>query len=294
MRAGVLSNPPFSKIRRSAGPAPGSKEGHKMPNGDQGQTKQSLTPEERGTVAKICACCGKIFQYPDDGHIGVWRKEPPRFCGECDQRLSCPSDSATDDWNKLINPPFDKLPSEGAKNAVSRFLQTTSGSSLIHDLNDLLAPNGVPKTKINMSFVDKLPNQDAGGSFFPPQPYPADGEETDPEALKNFSYAVKIENQPDYSGDVMSRSFPPSSIVSALSFNYSFTDGGSEMAATIDHELLHIWFVNKFYSVDNTGHGPDGSDPASYDPTFFDRLRKFYGDMDKLEQCLKKYAKRQK
>jgi hypothetical protein len=245
---------------------------------------QNPTPTA-GLVTVICACCGKPFQIPDDGHIGFDR-HAMFFCGDCQARLKGPSDAAKDTWNPLLNPSSDLLPAT-AKDAVSRFLQTKEGCALIHDLSGLLPPG---KPRIDISFVQDLPegsDSSGAGEFSPQQIFPATDEATDPEARANFKYHVWIKYQGDGPPSIIPRHFPPSGTSTNGGFDYDFREGSSEMAATVEHELSHVWFMNKNQTT-NTGHD-QGRDASQYDSGFLDRSKKFCDEMNKLENCLKKW-----
>ena len=86
---------------------------------------------------------------------------------------------------------------------------------------------------------------------------------------------------------------------SLQSFAYTHQDPETEMAATIFHELLHLWWYSGrtkwihvpgiYEQVIATGHGIDPE--SDIEPAFLIRLKEAYGALDQLENKIKKEAK---
>ena len=70
----------------------------------------------------------------------------------------------------------------------------------------------------------------------------------------------------------------------SICFTYRFKDPTSRMAATLYHELLHIWWMNK-YNTTYAGHGTDLGSCGNYQPAFIENLKRFYRAMDGLATC---------
>ena len=133
-----------------------------------------------------------------------------------------------------------------------------------------------PRTRITFG-----PTSDGeGGHFSPDQYFPNPYDPESEPGWPQFFYDVTILPQKD------SPATPPNYWPggSALCIRYSFSSGASEMATTIYHELLHIWWINNFHST-YTGHDPDAGNCSAYAPGFMKKLKDFYGDMDNREQC---------
>ena len=181
------------------------------------------------------------------------------------------------------------------KIAISRFLSNCEGEKLLNELSNMPCPsdwNAPPGCKMGsylkfkLRFRNRVPGDPEAGSVTPGEPYPnPDPEVRDPEAMKKFVYTVSVTNQGD-SPPGERHAFPTPD---DACFSYTFSDGSSEMAKTIYHELLHIWWMNKDPQVDyhNAGHGPDLGKCSNYERDFVQKLRDFYRVMDGLEMCLK-------
>jgi hypothetical protein len=141
----------------------------------------------------------------------------------------------------------------------------------------------------------KLEFQDPGrgkgveaGHVHPGQFYPDPGR-SEPGALKRFTYTISVTREKDTRAEY-GHAFPSPS---SPCFPYTFSEGASEMAKTIYHEVLHIWWMNLNQtdyddpSGQGSGHGTDLESCDNYRPEFVRRLRDFYRDMDGLEECLK-------
>jgi hypothetical protein len=183
--------------------------------------------------------------------------------------------------------PADKI-------AISRFIANCATRRLLDDLSTMPCPSEWSprpgctmgdKLRFKLRFRAVNPSDPEAGSVAPGQPYPnPDPEVTDPGALHKFVYTVSVSRQSD-GGPGETHSFPTPS---DSCFSYTFSDGSSEMAKTIYHELLHIWWMNKFQTdYKNSGHGTDLGRCSNYDAEFVRRLADFYRAMDAQEKCMK-------
>ena len=184
--------------------------------------------------------------------------------------------------------------------AIRRFLQSCEGAQLLNALWNMDCPSewGIvgckmqSRLKFKLAFCDQF-SPGTGGELFPEGPYP-DAQESDPRELKDRVYVVRIQRQgnapvrPPYFWPGKPLHAPPCTLIKGkpCDIQYTFSDGASEMAATIYHELLHIWFMNEGKS-NFTGHGSDLTNCEDYDPRFLKGLAGFYGGMDGIEKCLK-------
>ena len=104
-------------------------------------------------------------------------------------------------------------------------------------------------------------------------------------ATERITYVVSISNESTRTesdgGVMMMDSFPSSE---SICFNYRFKDPTSRMAATLYHELLHIWWMNKHQSTDS-GHGRDLASCGNYEPAFINNLKRFYRSLDGFATC---------
>jgi hypothetical protein len=187
------------------------------------------------------------------------------------------------------------------KEAIKRFLSNCEAEKLLNALANMPCPkdwNAPPGCtmgsylKFKLRFRDRVPGDPEAGSVTPGQPYP--NPNPDPEVydlegvkkeLKLFPYTVSVTNQKDGAPGER-HAFPTPD---DACFSYTFSDGSSEMAKTIYHELLHIWWMNKEPQADyhNAGHGPDLGQCSNYERDFVQKLRDFYRVMDDVEMCLK-------
>jgi hypothetical protein len=181
-----------------------------------------------------------------------------------------------------------------SKIAVSRFLSNCATEKLLDELSNMPCPaywNAGPGCRLGkyirfkLRFRDRDPNDPEAGSVMPGTPFPnPDPQVSDPAALRNFVYTISVTHQKDGEpGEVRSFPAPQNSC-----FTFSFSDGASDMAATIYHEMLHIWWMNKnqtdYY---NSGHGTALYECGNYQPVFRQKLEDFYQAMEPLEKCLK-------
>jgi len=181
------------------------------------------------------------------------------------------------------------------KIAISRFLSNCEGEKLLNELANMPCDpswNAPPGCKMGsylrfkLRFRDRVPGDPEAGSVSPGDPFPnPDPAVRDLEALKKSVYTVSVTNEKDGSPGER-HAFPTPD---HPCFTYTFSEGSSEMAKTIYHELLHIWWMNKDPQVDyhNAGHGPDLGKCSNYEQDFVQKLRDFYRVMDGLEMCLK-------
>lgn len=145
--------------------------------------------------------------------------------------------------------------------------------------------------KFRIQFRERQASDLEAGSVDLENPFP-DPSTADPDALKRYIYNVSITNErvrlSEGGGVLLTNSFPDPR---DSCFSYRFSDPTSAMAATLYHELLHIWWMNKNQTNRLlSGHGPDLRSCANYEPGFVQRLRGFYRAMDALDSCLAKPA----
>lgn len=213
---------------------------------------------------------------------------------ECKKLLQSPAADLTQKWKSLVHVkgPMDSQESE----AVQRFLQNPAGKQLLNEVFDFFTGRsqgrGSPLSqRIELQFTTHVPNPVEAGDFRPETALPEWDDMQDPETWDNLRYDVSILKQGDSSPlntstNPESRRYFPTP--DSHFVDYTFSDGASNMAATIDHELLHIWFVNSdMKRTFPTGHGKNPADANEYETTFQDRLTEFYKQMDKLERCIK-------
>ena len=151
-----------------------------------------------------------------------------------------------------------------AEEAVSQMLSISEGAKLIQSLGQLFAKRKKPKLEIH--FVNKLEGdfENAGGYFVP-------------EEKGQSTYKIYIKNDTPMAG-VSWREWPQGSGSKITSFS---VDPASNMARTLHHELLHVWYLNT-QSDDEypTGHKDVGEREISQ--LFWDRLKAFAEQQDEL------------
>jgi hypothetical protein len=218
------------------------------------------------------------------------------FCEDNCQEMLAPNPNAARLFESLYadlaDPNVPLTPAN--KLAISRFLSNCKSEELLNALANMPCPSSWnappgckigPRLKFKLRFRDRVPSDPEAGSVWPGEPFPnPDPEVSDPEAVRKFEYIVSVTNQKD--GPAGERhAFPTPE---SACFFYTFSDGSSEMAKTLYHELFHIWWMNHYQTdYHNSGHGPDLGQCSNYDPYFVRKLRDFYRVMDGLEQCLK-------
>lgn len=216
----------------------------------------------------------------------------------CCQEMLAPNPNAERLFESLYAGPADpNVPLTPAnKEAIKRFLSNCEGERLLNELSNMPCPgfwNAPPGCKMGsylkfkLRFRDRVPSDRVpspeAGSVSPGQPFPNPYDEMiDPEAVRKFPYTVSVTNEKDGAPGER-HAFPTPD---DACFSYTFSDGSSEMAKTIYHELLHIWWMNKD-QTDYTGHDTDLEKCSNYHPFFVRKLKDFYQVMDGLEMCLK-------
>ncbi|HEY9159444.1 hypothetical protein [Candidatus Binatus sp.] len=201
-------------------------------------------------------------------------------CGTCKPFSAKPDPAALKSWQNMVQ--VSPGANADEQEAIDRFLQSPEGVSLEEALQKMFCshPDKSCWPKIRITFG---PTSDAEGGHFSPDkffPNPFDPESEDPAAWQQFFYDVTI--LPQIDTPALPPHYWPGG--SALCIRYSFSSGASEMATTIYHELLHIWWINNFQNT-YTGHDPDAANCSSYAPGFMKKLKDFYGDMDNRKQC---------
>ena len=162
------------------------------------------------------------------------------------------------------------------------FGSTTEGRKLLKDLSSFpIHPQLPALKKINVAFQDNLlqstdPNADTDGQFHPA--WPAE------------EYALWIKYKKNAPGPGKWPNTPKN-----CNILYTHRKDESAMAVILYHELLHIWFVNKYWlyflQKGNTGHLK--VENCEYDIVeinnkqyypFLDRLILFYKEIDSKEK----------
>jgi len=162
------------------------------------------------------------------------------------------------------------------------FGRTTEGTKLLNALANFPIHPQLPQIKrINVGFQENMlasddPAADTDGIFGPQ--YPAPQYDLWVKYKKNTTFVGKWPNTQK-----------------ACNIVYTHRNDESHMAVTLFHELLHIWFVNKYYlyflQKGNTGHTK--VEDCEYDVVesggvlrrpFLDWLVLFYQEIDKKEQ----------
>lgn len=212
------------------------------------------------------------------------------FCDANCQQMLAPNPNAAKLLDALLVQPVQGTVTPAAKIAIGRFLQNCEGEKLLNEISKMPCPafwnppagcTMGDKIKFKLRFL--IPGSDEKSGVDPGRPYP-DPTTSDSELLKKFVYTVSVHYEKD-SPPGTGHGFPTPD---DACFTYTFSDGSSQMADSIYHELLHIWWINK-YQTDyrDSGHGTDLQKCANYDPKFVGRLKDFDRVMDGLEKCLK-------
>lgn len=156
---------------------------------------------------------------------------------------------------------------EGVKNrarlALGQLLSTAEGSALVRELARLFGPKS-----LEIHFVDKLEKSfetGAAGYFHPRD-------------KGQKSYRIFLRNESG-GADSLFRQYPQASGEKDPKILSSSTGPASRMAATLYHELLHVWFLNTQTGVEHeTGHGD--VDKFEIEPLFWQRLKSFAEQQD--------------
>jgi hypothetical protein len=168
-----------------------------------------------------------------------------------------------------------------AEEAVKRMLQTASGQKLANQLYAAFCKKDKCRTKIRVVFADTVPGNEAG-IFDPPDAGAA-------------RYTVHVKHV-----------FPPQPGVTQLpggcwpgskapeTVCYSHGDPESDMANTLYHESLHVWFVNTQGDTATYPTGHMDVNKGEIDPLFLQRLRGMAADLDALEKKVHAEAAKKK
>ena len=203
---------------------------------------------------------------------------------------------AKQSWEKLIgektivNESQDAEKQQRAAKSIDIFLKTSSGQWLITELDKLFSSKKFCKeTHINLIFVDKVVDTVGNGEGINGQ---ADSNDSDLLICDNtINYRIQVKYQePDSPGTII-----PYRQTSEGIF-HSYSDAESEMAHTLYHELLHIWFINNLGGKKGikfeTGHGDINADVDGnkIEPVFCKKIQSFVKDIDVLESEIHKEA----
>src|ERR1019366_2861953 len=202
-------------------------------------------------------------------------------CGTC-KPFSAKSDpAALTSWQNMVQ--VSPGANADEQEAINRFLQSSEGVSLEEALQKMFCshPDKSCWPRIRITFGQT--SNAEGGEFFPdkffPNPYDPESEPGWPQ----FFYDVTVLPQKKDSPATPPYYWPGGSLPC---ISYSFSSRASQMATTIYHELLHIWWINNSQQDENTGHGGRTDNCSSYaEPFFMKKLKDFYADMDNREQC---------
>lgn len=226
-------------------------------------------PEERAADAAADAVAGGGSASPSAGAAGVLRRKPG-VDGK-DSWFALTKNTEVRDADK------DKGRVARAAEAVNRMLATTSGGTLANDLYKVFCPGDKCGTAIKVVVVGKIPGEDPAkpdvGLFDP-----------DTAGAKNYTIWVKHVDPP--AAGVMrgpSTGWPSNDCSKSVCPAYS--DPESEMAGTLFHEALHIWFLNTQKGATHpTGHGPEPAKPGGVEKAFMDRLQSMNTDLANREK----------
>jgi len=198
---------------------------------------------------------------------------------------------APDSWDELIGGPAfaPDSPDRRARGeeAKRRLLAIREGQRLVNSLWRLASRQSRLVFRIGITFVDQLPQHLAGRD-------PASGVFT-PTDENASRYEVYVrQEQPSAPGTITLGGTTASGIP------FAHTDPESEMATTLQHELLHVEFVRtvrggyetSYPYEPRTGHG---ANPArNTDPWFLEHERAAHAQIDALEQDVHRRAEEQR
>ena len=226
-------------------------------------------PEERAADAAADAVARGERATPSAGATGVLRRKP--------------GVDGKDSWFALAkntevhDVASDKGRIARAAEAVNRMLATTAGGTLANDLYKVFCPGDKCGTSLKVSVVEKIPGEDPAnpdvGLFAP-----------DTAGAKQYSIWIK-HIDPPAAGVIRgpSTGWPSNDCSKAVCPTY--TDPESEMAGTLFHEALHVWFLNTQKGAKHpTGHGPEPAKPGGVEKAFMDRLQSENTDLGNQEK----------
>lgn len=199
-----------------------------------------------------------------------------------------PGVDAQDSWNELIAgvafAPDSAERRDRGNEATSRFLGIREGKRLINALWRIAHPKKKLNFKVGVSYVDQLPaaagTAPASGWFTP----------RDDTASRYDVYVKHV--APPSPG---SWTLPGGTTASGIAYTHS--DPESDMATTLQHELMHVEFVRQQlagmdYSVNppEIGTGHKSNPLKDTDPLFLERETAAHNQMNVLEADLHKKA----
>jgi hypothetical protein len=172
-------------------------------------------------------------------------------------------------WNKMVKffVKQDDPEAKNAKAAIRQLLSISEGVTLVNELWALFGGRGERgEHSIEVRFVDKLPKdvEGAGGVF-------------QPEEKNARLYTVYILNDKTPEGSLMTI-WPQGKGKTLTSLS---TDPASNMARTLHHELLHVWYLNTQDEPSEkyrTGHADVGK--REIRDVFWNRLETFTNQQD--------------
>jgi hypothetical protein len=191
-----------------------------------------------------------------------------------------PGKDAADSWKGIVgqvqieNPTAEKKAT--TTTVLNRFLQISSGQRLINDVWNLFC-RGKRRCQadVTIHMVDALPPEIGGGadgSFFPP-------EKDEPHYDVYVLYRAPLTEDERRTKTHIGQ-WPQGK--SDLQIFYTAEESESNMATTLFHELLHVWFINQgVYSAYKTGHWD--VEKGEFEVVYFERLKEAYKEIDELE-----------
>jgi len=158
-----------------------------------------------------------------------------------------------------------------ADEAVKRMLQTASGQKLANQLYAAFCKKDRCRTKIRVVFADRVPGNEAG--LFEP---------SDAGAPRYTVYVKHVFPPTPGAIQLPGGCWPDNKAPATVC--YSYADPASDMANTLYHESLHVWFVNTQgdSAIYPTGHMDVNK--GEIDPLFLKKLREMSADLDALEK----------
>lgn len=192
-----------------------------------------------------------------------------------------------DSWNAVVDRigvPESAERRQVAMTAKERMLATASGARLINSLWRLFCHGrGNCRARVSVLFTQTLPTTEAGASGYfepgsPDQPH------------YNVWVLSRLPSIPDGRSITLGGSWPPGDAL----IHFTHADPESDMASTLYHEMLHVWFVHAGRQDIGfpTGHGDVTR--GEIEPQFLEMLRGFTRELDALEGRLHQEAEQRR
>lgn len=198
-----------------------------------------------------------------------------------------PGQDAPDSWRAIAPDPIVFNPDQPERRgpvqeAVNRLLRLAEGARLVNQLwHVFCGGRSACRSRVRITFVDSDRRLDTGDS--------ASGHFS-PDAPNEPVYEILVRYRAPLSPEVRNRtlggSWPGGT---TQDIHYTHADSESDMANTLFHELLHVWFLHAHPNAHYpTGHG--NVQKGQIEPVFMDRLRAFSRELDELEATLRRQA----